>query len=106
MTHKQSMQKLKKLHLVSPQNVPVTFPAFKNRAMVHTFSDGRKGVFLGIPNTSMFGFYATGNSDMDLMRDAYAMYLRLVKNEMFDEDEKLIQWGIKIPSRLGKMPQK
>lgn len=109
MTHKQLMHKLKELHMVSPRNVPVTFPAFKNRAMIRNYEKNgqpRKVVFIGMPLKSMFGFYVEYGTDMEVMREAYAMYLRLVNREMLDYEEKRLQWGIQAPATYRKMPQK
>lgn len=106
LTHKQLMQKLRELHMVSDKNVPVTFPAFKNRAMVHKYGKDYKVVFLGIPSKNLFGFYVMYGTDMEVMREAYGMYLRLVQGDMEDYNEKDLQWGLRIPIAYGNMRQK
>ncbi len=105
LTHKQLMQKLKDLHMVSPQNVPVTFPAFKNRAMVHKYGKDYKIVFLGMPSKNLFGFYVMYGTDMEAMREAYAMYMRLVRGNIEDYENKDLQWGLRIPLKYKNMRQ-
>lgn len=106
LTHKQLMQKLKELHIVSPTGVPATFPAFKNRAMVHRYGKDLKIVFMGIPGKNLFGFYVMYDTDMAVMKEAYGMFLRLVKGDMEDYESKDLQWGFRVPISYGNMRQK
>jgi hypothetical protein len=106
LTHKQLMQKLKVLQMVLPKNVPVTFPAFKNRAMISNYGKNYKIVFLGIPAQNLFGFYVMYGNDMECMKEAYNMYVRLVKGDMEDYENKDLQWGLRIPIVYGNMRQK
>jgi len=106
LTHKQLMQKLKALHMVSATNEPVTFPAFKNRAMIHKYGNSYKIVFIGIPAKSLFGFYVMYDNDMNVMREAYAMFLKLVKGNMEDYENKDVQWGLRVPVSYGNLRQR
>lgn len=106
LTHKQLMQKLKALHMVSDKNVPVTFPAFKNRAMVHKYGKDYKVVFVGVPAVNLFGFYVTYANDMECMREAYSLFLKLVKGDMEGYEDNDVQWGLRIPINYGNMRQK
>lgn len=105
LSHKQLMQKLKALYMISEKNVPVTFPAFKNRAMVHKYGRDYKIVFLGIPSQNLFGFYVMYGTDMEAMREAYTMYMRLVRGNIEDYENKDLQWGLRIPINYGNMRQ-
>lgn len=93
MTHKQLLQKLRQLGMVSADNIPVLFTQFKNRATIANY--GRKGniILIGVPQRNLFGFYIPTDKHPDMMKDAYTRYLNLVKGKMDDVENKVIQWG-------------
>ena len=105
LTHKQLMQKLKALGVVSPKGEPVTFPAFKNRATVHRYGKDYKIVFMGIPSKNLFGFYVMYGTDMEVMKEAYKMFMRLIQGNMEDYENRDLQWGLRIPIAYGNMRQ-
>ena len=105
LTHKQLMQKLKALGVVSPKSEPVTFPAFKNRATVHRYGKDYKIVFMGIPSKNLFGFYVMYGTDMEVMKEAYKMFMRLIQGNMEDYENRDLQWGLRIPIAYGNMRQ-
>lgn len=97
LSNKQLLQRLRRIHILSDDNLPITFPAFKNRAMVQRYSGGNKAVFIGVPSKNIFGFYVKGKNDLDLVKEAYKMYIRLVKNQMDEFESGLIKWSTDIP---------
>jgi hypothetical protein len=99
------LTKLKELGAVSDKNEPLMFPAFKNRCAVHKYGKNLKIVFMGIPGQNLFGFYVMYDTDMSAMKEAYGMYLRLVKGDMTDYVDKDLQWGLRIPISYGNMRQ-
>lgn len=106
MTNKELIKKLKELHAINVNGQPLTFPAFKNRTMVHKYGKDYKILFMGIPAKNLFGFYVMWGNDMECMKEAYGMYLRLIKGDMEDYENKDLQWGLRIPLAYGNMRQK
>lgn len=82
---------------------PVSYSVFKNRATTITYGVKRKGVFIGIPNENLFGFFTSSNDDIEVMKEAYEMYCRLVKGYVSDYEDGLIQWGYGGIPKFGKM---
>lgn len=93
LTHKEALQKLKKLGVVNSDNQPVSLTGFKNRASVHKYGSKLKVVYMGLPKENLWGFYVMYDNDNNVIKDAYKMFLKLVSGDMSDFDAKDIQWG-------------
>lgn len=81
---------LVKLELIDSNSKPISFSAFKNRALIMKYGkQGRnqmKIVVIGIPNENMFGFYVECNPDHLCIKQAYDWFIQLIKGiENFDE---------------------
>ncbi len=106
---KQINSKLKKLGLVEENDSPILYSKFKNRASIHRYGRGKrvlKIIFLGLPKENMFGFYPAfaNDTDVNVMKEAYAMYLRLLKGDLEDFNNGSVQWGDKgIPLAYGNL---
>lgn len=74
-------------------NKPLSYSGFKNRASVHKYGKNYKVVFVGHPRQNLFGFYTMYGPDSDVMKEAYDMYVSLVKGDMTGYNEGDIQWG-------------
>lgn len=86
--------KLKYLGLVDiDNNEPLSYTGFKNRASVHPYDKKYKIVFVGIPRKNLFGFYTMYGSDSAVMKEAYEMYVRLVKGDLTEYLDDDVQWG-------------
>lgn len=78
------------------EDKPVPLKAFSNRCTIMKYNKGRnqlKIVFAGRPKDNLFGFYVITDTDPNVMKEAYDMYLTL-----FNRDAELIkggdiQWG-------------
>lgn len=94
MSNEQLIENLKLLGLVNlSTNKPITYSGFKNRASVHRYGKTHKIVFVGHPKQNLFGFYTTWGNDSEVMKEAYEMFVNLVKGKMFDYECGDIQWG-------------
>lgn len=95
---KQLQTKLRKLSLIDENNLPVLYSIFKNRSTIHRYK-GRMGtykiVFIGIPKENLFGFYATfkNDSDVNVMKEAYANLCLLAKGKIHPHKDGSVQWG-------------
>jgi hypothetical protein len=74
---------------------PVSYSAFKNRASIHRYgkSSKYKIVFIGQPKQNLFGFYVSYDVDSQAMKEAYEMFVNLVKGNMADYLRDDVQWG-------------
>lgn len=95
--HDELIKTLKEHHLLVSDDIPLTLPAFKNRALIHIFSDGNKVVFLGTGKKLLFAFYPAKNNDIKIIREAHTMYVRLVNGDFSDFENGLIKIHKKIP---------
>lgn len=94
LTLEQLHENLKLLGLMSiDTNKPLSYSGFKNRASVHRYGNQYKVVFVGHPKQNLFGFYTIWGNDSEVMREAYDMYVRLVKGNMEDYAAGEVQWG-------------
>jgi hypothetical protein len=104
MTHKEAIQKFKKLGLVNKDGFPVSLTGFKNRASIHKYGNKLKVVFVGLPKENMWGFYVMYDNDNIVMKDAHKMFLKLVGGDMSDFQAKDVQWGnAGIPLKYGDL---
>lgn len=95
---------LSKLRLITSDNKPLLYSAFKKFASVHKYGNKYKIVFVGIPNDNLFGFYVDWGNDTDVMKQAYKMYVRLVNGNMDEFNDKEVQWGnCGIPIKYGNL---
>ena len=74
-------------------NKPLSYSGFKNRASVHKYGKNYKVVFVGHPRQNLFGFYVMWGADSNVMKEAYDLYVSLVKGDMTGYNEGDIQWG-------------
>ena len=94
LTLEQLHTNLKSLGLMSIEtNKPISYSGFKNRASVHKYGDSYKIVFVGQPKQNLFGFYVMYGNDSQVMKEAYDMFISLVKGNMEDYNEGDVQWG-------------
>ena len=85
-------------------NKPLSYSGFKNRASVHKYGKNYKVVFVGHPRQNLFGFYVMWGTDSDVMKEAYELYVSLVKGDMTGYNEGDIQWGnCGIPISYGEL---
>jgi hypothetical protein len=84
-------------------NKPLSYTGFKNRASVHKYGK-YKVVFVGFPRKNLFGFYTMYGADSEVMKEAYDMYVRLVKGDITDYNDDDVQWGnCGIPLSYGNL---
>jgi hypothetical protein len=101
--------RLMELGLIQSDGKPVLYTTFKNRATIMRSKQGngvKKAVFIGLPKENLFGFYAAFLSDPDsmVMKEAYAMFLKLAKGDMEDYENDNVQWGNRgIPINCGNL---
>ena len=94
LSNEQLVDNLKLLGLVNlSTNKPISYSGFKNRASVHKYGDSYKIVFVGHPKQNLFGFYVMYGNDSQVMKEAYDMFISLVKGNMEDYNEGDVQWG-------------
>lgn len=93
LTFDQLYVNLCKLGLISIDDKPLSYSAFKNRASVHKYGGQYKIVFVGLPKQNLFGFYTMYGTDSQVMKEAYGMYCRLVDGDMEDYNDGDVQWG-------------
>lgn len=87
-------------------NKPVSYTGFKNRASVHKYGNSYKIVFIGHPKQNLFGFYTMYGNDASVMKEAYEMFVNIVKGNMDDYDNGNVQWGnAGIPLGYGNLRQ-
>jgi hypothetical protein len=100
--------KLKWLGLMSIDTLkPISYVGFKNRASIHRYGTVRRIVFVGQPKDNLFGFYTAPNDDTATMKQAYKMFVKLVKGDMTDYNAGTLQWGDKgIPLDYLDLEQK
>jgi hypothetical protein len=85
-------------------NKPLSYSGFKNRASVHKYGKNYKVVFIGHPKQNLFGFYVMWGADSQVMKEAYELYVSLVKGDITGYDEGDIQWGnCGIPISYGEL---
>lgn len=103
----QLIDNLKALGLVSIQdNMPISYSGFKNRASIHRYGNQWKIVFIGQPKHNLFGFYVMYGNDTKVMKEAYEMFVRLVKGDMESYENDDVQWGnCGIPIGYGNLRQ-
>lgn len=107
LSNEQLIDNLKLLGLVNlSTNKPLSYSGFKNRASVHKYGSNHKIVFLGHPKSNLFGFYVMWGNDSQVMKEAYDMFLNLLKGDMTDYNEGELQWGnCGIPISYGGLRQ-
>lgn len=107
LSNEQLVDNLKWLGLVSlDTNKPISYTGFKNRASVHKYGNKYKVVFVGHPTQNLFGFYTMYGNDSEVMKEAYEMFVDLVKGNMEGYNEGNIQWGnAGIPIGYGYLRQ-
>ena len=107
LSKEQLIGNLKLLGLVNIQNgKPISYSGFKNRASVHRYGKTYKIVFVGHPKQNLFGFYTMYGNDSEVMKEAYDMFIRLVKGDMTDYNYNDVQWGnAGIPLGYGDLRQ-
>jgi hypothetical protein len=107
LSNEQLVDNLKLLGLVRlDDNKPISYSGFKNRSSVHKYDNKYKVVFVGQPKENLFGFYTMYGNDTDVMREAYEMFVNLVKGDMESYNEGDIQWGnAGIPIGYGRLKQ-
>lgn len=90
--------KMVTLGIISVEGEPIPYNKFKNRATIHRYGSS-KVTYIGTPGTSLFAFYSPFKNDADsnVMKDAYASYLKLVKGNMDEFNEGEVKWLEKIP---------
>lgn len=83
---------------------PISLNAFKKRLEAHGNRHNRYYI-VGYPKENMFGFYpAISGTKQDELKQCYQMYLNLIKGEMDDVDDRLVQWGnCGIPLSYGNL---
>lgn len=94
-TNEELIQDLMSLGLVTEDKRPVSYSGFKNRASIHRYGSPVKYkiVFVGLPKKNLFGFYVMFGDDTKVMKQAYAMFISLVKGNMEDYNIGDLQWG-------------
>ena len=107
LSNEQLVDNLKLLGLVDlSSNKPISYSGFKNRASVHKYGSQYKVVFVGHPKQNLFGFYTMYGNDSEVMKEAYEMFVSLVKGKMDDYNENDVQWGnAGIPIGYGGLRQ-
>lgn len=107
LSNEQLIENLKLLEMVNLNtNKPVSYSGFKNRASVHKYGRTNKIVFLGAPKLNLFGFYVVWGNDSQVMKEAYEMFLNLLKGDMTDYNFGELQWGnAGIPISYGGLRQ-
>jgi hypothetical protein len=106
LSNEQLIEKLRLLDVIGVNDKPISYTAFKNRASVHRYGKAYKIVFLGAPKSNLFGFYVVFGNDSQVMKEAYDMFLDLVKGDMTDYNLDDIQWGnAGIPIAYGRLRQ-
>lgn len=90
--------KLVTMGFLSAEGEPIAYNAFKNRASIHRYGPN-KITFIGTPGTSLFAFYAAfaNDADSNVMKEAYASYLKLVKGNMTEFEDGDVRWKERIP---------
>lgn len=103
----QLIENLKVLGLVSIEDGrPISYSGFKNRASIHRYGNTYKIVFVGHPKQNLFGFYVMYDNDTQVMKEAYGMFVRLVKGDMEEYNDGDVQWGnAGIPLGYGNLRQ-
>jgi len=107
LSNEQLVDNLKLLGLVDlSTNKPISYSGFKNRASVIKYSNKYKTVVVGQPQQNLFGFYTMWGNDSEVMKEAYEMFVDLVKGKMDDYNEGDVQWGnCGIPLSYGGLRQ-
>ena len=96
MTNKEIVAKFKAIGLLTPAGTAILYSAFKNRCTIQKYGKGRKQlkiVFVGVPNTNLFGFYVYTDTDPIVMKEAYDLYKMLINRDMTPFNDKDVQWG-------------
>ena len=94
LSNEQLIDKLKDLGLVNIEtNKPISYSGFKNRSTIFKYGKKYKTVFVGQPKQNLFGFYTMWGNDTEVMKEAYDMFVSLVKGDMSYYNDKDIQWG-------------
>jgi len=73
-------------------NQPLSYAGFKNRASIHRYGKTNRIVFIGRPNDNLFAFYTVPDTDSATMKQAYEMYVKLVKGDSTDFNTGTVQW--------------
>jgi hypothetical protein len=107
MERKEIMRKLKNVGLVDKAGQLITFNAFKNKSTIHRFK-GRDGIYkiamVGIPGTSLWGFYFEYADDKEYLKASYAALTKVVGGDYsFINDGMFpyIKWSPKVPIAYG-----
>ncbi len=95
------MQTIKQLHINLKflglmslgANKPLSYAGFKNRASIHRYGKNNRIVFIGRPNDNLFALYTVPDTDSATMKQAYEMYVKLVKGDITDYKSGTIQWS-------------
>lgn len=90
---KQLQWNLKRLGFITESGAPLAFAAFKNRSTVVKYGKRNKIVFIGVPNSNLFGFYVNNDSDIAVSKEAYNLYTKLVAGNINVYDSKKAQWS-------------
>lgn len=92
LSNEQLFENLKRLGLVNG-SVPISYSGFKNRASIHRYGKKHKIVFIGHPKENLFGFYTMYGTDSDVMKEAYEIFIRVLKGGTRDYELGDVQWG-------------
>jgi len=96
LTFDKILEKLKELNLLGEGNTPVKFSVFKQFCTIQRYGKGKntkKIVFAGKPKENLFGFYVIHDTDPNVMKEAYAIYKRLVSGDREVLEDSSVVWG-------------
>lgn len=85
------LHNLKKLGLTT-NDKPISYANWKNRTSIHRYGNTNRIVFIGRPNDNLFAFYTVPDTDSATMKQAYEMYVKLVKGDITDFNTGTVQW--------------
>lgn len=95
---------LKSLGLVSLDGKPIAYAGFKNRATISRYGNKYKVVYVGLPKHNLFGFYTMYGNDPVVMKEAYTLFLDIVRGNIEPYMDKNVQWGnAGIPLSYGRI---
>ena len=96
MKHNKLIQLLTELKIIGENGKLIPFSRFKDYATVHSYGHGRKKskvVYLGKPKESLFAFYLIVDTDLGMLKDAYATLKQAVDGDMIPFNDEDIVWG-------------
>jgi hypothetical protein len=85
------LHNLNNLGLIT-NNKLLSYASWKNRASIHRYGKVNRIVFIGRPNDNLFAFYTVPDTDSATMKQAYEMYVKLVKGDITDFNTGTVQW--------------